>query len=316
MRYFLAFAWAAAAVLALTPLLSKLAVRFDYLDKPTERKRHASPVPLVGGAAMFLAFVTGLAVFLGFKDAKHAGILAGCALVLGIGLVDDWFKTKKKEFSVFPRLAMQIAAAVIVFAVGVRFTGFNNPFTHQYVTLPYWLQFVLTVTWIFGVTTVLNWIDGLDGLAGGIAAISGATLFVAAVIKNQPESAVMAALLVGAALGFLRSNIFPAKVFMGDSGATFLGFVLSVIALYGAFKQATVISTFVPVLALGVPIFDNIFVIFRRFRNRQPVYKADTAQIQFRLLKWGLRPPQAVLVLVLVSACLSLTSIIILLLNV
>jgi len=198
----------------------------------------------------------------------------------------------------------------------VRFTGFNNPFSGQYVELPVWLQFILTVTWIFGVTTVLNWVDGLDGLAGGIAAISGATLFVAAVVKNQPESAVMAALLVGAALGFLRSNIFPAKVFMGDSGATFLGFILSVIALYGAFKQATVISTFVPVLALGVPIFDNIFVIVRRFRNKQPVYKADTAQIQFRLLKWGLRPPQAVLVLVLVSACLSLTSIILLLLNV
>ncbi|MCL2462067.1 MAG: undecaprenyl/decaprenyl-phosphate alpha-N-acetylglucosaminyl 1-phosphate transferase, partial [Defluviitaleaceae bacterium] len=313
MWYFLAFAWALAVVLALIPLLSRLAVKLDYLDKPTERKKHTSPVPLVGGAAMFCAFVTGLVIFLGVKDIRHLGILIAGALVLAIGLADDWFKTKNKEFPIFPRFLVQIAAAVIVFLVGVRFGGVNNPFTHQYIEFPFWLQFILTVTWIFGVTTVINWIDGLDGLAGGIAAISGATLFVAAVIKGQPESAYIAALLVGASLGFLRSNIFPAKVFMGDSGANFLGFMLAVISLYGAFKQATVISVFVPVLALGVPIFDSIFVIIKRFWNRQPVYKADRTQIQFRLQRWGLRPPQAMLVLVLASACLGLTSIILLL---
>jgi UDP-N-acetylmuramyl pentapeptide phosphotransferase/UDP-N-acetylglucosamine-1-phosphate transferase len=141
-------------------------------------------------------------------------------------------------------------------------------------------------------------------------------LFVVALAKGQSSSAMMAIILVGVTIAYLRYNKPPAKIFMGDAGATFLGFMLSVIALDGAFKQATMLSLFIPILALGVPIFDNIFVVVKRFLQGKPVYKADASQVHYRLLRTGLNPKQVVAFLCLISACLSLSSIILLLLNV
>jgi UDP-N-acetylmuramyl pentapeptide phosphotransferase/UDP-N-acetylglucosamine-1-phosphate transferase len=204
---------------------------------------------------------------------------------------------------------------MVAYASGIRFTGFMNPFTDSYVLLPPWLQFVLTITWIFGVTTVINWSDGIDCLAGGLSALSGFTFFVAALLLGQSDSALMAALVVGAAFGFLKYNYFPAKIYMGDSGANFLGFVLAVISLHGAFKQATVISMFVPVLALGVPIFDNLVVVLRRFLNKRPLSGADASQIHHRLLRSGMKPKQVVKLLMLVSVGLNLASIVLLLIG-
>ncbi|WP_201292367.1 MraY family glycosyltransferase, partial [Enterococcus gallinarum] len=136
-----------------------------------------------------------------------------------------------------------------VYSYGIQFEGFNNPFTGHYINLPEWLQLILTIFWIFGVTTVINFSDGIDGLAGGLSAISGGTLFVVAMTMGQSESALLAVILVGAALGYLRYNKPPARVFMGDAGATFLGFILGIIALDGAFKGATLASLFIPIFA-------------------------------------------------------------------
>ena len=165
-------------------------------------------------------------------------------------------------------------------------------------------------------TTVINFSDGLDGLAGSLSTISAITLFIVALTKNQSEPALMAIILVGVALGYLRYNKPPARIYMGDAGAGFMGFMLGIIALDGAFKQATVLSLFVPILALGVPIFDNLFVVIKRFIEGKPVYKADRSQAHYRLLSAGLNPKQVVWFLCLVNLCLSLTSIIIVLLNV
>jgi UDP-N-acetylmuramyl pentapeptide phosphotransferase/UDP-N-acetylglucosamine-1-phosphate transferase len=137
------------------------------------------------------------------------------------------------------------------------------------------IQFVLTITWIFGVTTVINWSDGMDGLAGGLSLISAITFFIAALILNQTESALVSIILVGTILGFLYYNKFPAKVFMGDAGANFLGFALGAIAVNGAFKSVTAIGIIIPMLALGVPIFDTIFNVVRRVAAGQPFYVAD-----------------------------------------
>ena len=314
MIYLVPFATTIAVVLLTVPWLMKLAIQHDFMDKPTKRKKHKNAVPLVGGMGMFIGFALAFSIFVGFSDIKYVAILLGAVLILGVGIIDDYYKTRGIEFAVLPRVLVQLTAASIVFFVGIRFTGFMNPVTDVFVMFPMWLQFFLTVAWIFGVTTVINFSDGLDGLAGGLCSISSITLFIVAIYMGQTSSAIMCAILLGACLGFLKYNIFPAKIFMGDSGANFLGYLLAVISLYGTFKQATIISIFIPVLALGVPIFDNIFVVIKRFIERKPIYKADASQIHYRLLKTGLNPAQVVMFLCLISVCLNLTSIIILLL--
>lgn len=314
LKYFLAFLTSFLIVIAITPLLIKFAIKLEFVDKPTQRKKHKAPVPLIGGVGMFLGFMIGYIVFVSQAGHRNMAIMLGASVILIIGIVDDWYKTKGKEFPVLPRLLLQVLAAIIVYKVGIRFVGFMNPFSNQYVLLPRWFQFMLTITWIFGVTTVINFSDGMDGLAGGLCTISGTTLFIVALFMKQNVSAMMSILLVGACLGFLKYNRFPAKTFMGDSGANFLGFILAVISLDGAFKHATLISIFVPVLALGLPIFDNIFVVIKRFVLGKPVYKADGTQMHHRLLNTGLSPKQVVMMLYLISVCLNLTSIIIMLL--
>ena len=193
--------------------------------------------------------------------------------------------------------------------------GFTNPLTGIYISLPEWVQFVLTITWIFGVTTVINWSDGMDGLAGGISLISSMTFFVAAIVLKQGESAVLSIILGGAILGFLKYNKYPAKVFMGDSGANVIGFLLSIKAIEGALKQATIMSLFIPILALAVPIFDNLFVIFKRFTEGKPVYQADRSQMHYRLEEKGLTVQQSVNYIMIISLGFSIISIILLLLK-
>jgi len=331
MRYAIAFLMAFAFVLMLMPIFSKLAEKLDFTDKPTERKNHKSPVPLSGGLVMFVAFAVGFIIFVAglgsvvipalaipMEDtASLWAILPGGTMILGVGLLDDYFKTKGKEFPVWPRMAVQIGAAVLAFAAGIRFTGFMNPITDQYVYFHIGLQFFLTVLWFVGLVTVFNFMDGLDGLSGLLAMLSGCTLFIVALAMNQPDSAFMAVLFVGVVTGFLRHNLPPAKVYMGDSGAYLLGFLLAAISLHGAFKQATMISVFIPILAMGVPIFESVRVFVRRLMARQSVTLADsqseTTYFHHRLVRAGMKPPYALALIVLVSACLNLTAIILML---
>jgi UDP-N-acetylmuramyl pentapeptide phosphotransferase/UDP-N-acetylglucosamine-1-phosphate transferase len=237
-------------------------------------------------------------------------------LILAIGLVDDFYKTRKKEFPVFPRLIVHIGVASLVFWAGIRFYGISLPGADiaNPPAFPIIIQYILTVLWIFGVTTVINWTDGLDGLAGGFSGITAVTLFFFALMMRETTSAFMSVALIGCIIAFLRFNWFPAKIYMGDAGANLLGYMLAVISLHGAFKQATIISLVIPVLALGVPIFDSIFVVIKRFIQRKPIYKPDHSHLHQRLAKKGLNPVQTVLFLYLLCVCVNLTSIIIMLL--
>ncbi|SFL34425.1 UDP-N-acetylmuramyl pentapeptide phosphotransferase/UDP-N-acetylglucosamine-1-phosphate transferase [Paenibacillus sp. 1_12] len=306
-------------VLLLIPPFGKLAFRLDFVDKPrqdVERKIHREPIPLTASYVIFIGFfITYLLVTRDFS-LQTGAIFAGGGLLLIIGTMDDWYKTKGKDFPALPKLIVQVSAAVLVYAAGISFDGFYNPFSGEYVLLPVVLQFILTILWIFGVTTVINFSDGMDGLAGGLSAISAITLFVVAIAKGQSNPAIMAIILVGVTIAYLRYNKPPAKIFMGDAGATFLGFILAVIALDGAFKQATVLSLFIPILALGVPIFDNIFVVVKRFLQGKSIYQADASQAHYRLLRAGLNHKQVVLFLCLISTCLCLSSIILLLVQI
>lgn len=318
-RYFIAFCSALLIVYFLIPVLRRFAIRIDFVDKPDrdkERKIHKEPVPLSAGIALFIGFFFTFFLVNGSMDKQGLAIFIGSILILAIGIVDDWYKTHGKEFPAWPKFLVQISAAFIVYKSGIVFSGFHNPLGGSDIILPVWLQLILSLTWIFGVTTVINFMDGMDGLAGSISTISAVTLFVVAISKGQTESALMAIILVGVGLGYLRYNKPPAKIYMGDAGATFLGFILGIIALDGAFKQATVLSLFIPILALGVPIFDNLFVVFKRFKEGKPIYKADASQVHYRLLSAGLSTKQVLVFLCLVSVCFSLTSIVLLLLTV
>lgn len=315
LKYLLGIITAFLIVFLIIPSLMRIADKFQFTDKPTERKKHKKPIPLIGGVAMFIGFFIGYFVLVRESKQQSLTIFIAAFLILVIGLVDDYFKTRGKEFSPLPRAIVQIIAAIMVYKSGIVFNGITNPLSGLYIELPTILKFILTITWIFGVTTVINWSDGMDGLAGGISAISATTLFVVALAKGQSDSAMMSIILCGAILAFLIYNRHPAEVFMGDSGANFLGFVLSIIALDGAFKQATVMSLLIPFLALGVPIFDNIFVIIKRFAEGKPVYQADRSQIHYRLQQRGMNTNQVVSYICLISTCLSLLSLIILLLR-
>lgn len=315
--YFLSFAAALVLMLVFTPLLRKLAYKIDYTEKPKsdERKIHKTAKPYLAGVGMFVTFWVLYAAFVRDFSTGTLLIFAASLLIFGIGMLDDWYKISGRDLKALPKFIVQIIACSLVFFAGVRFFGIANPFNHTYFAFPVWLQFTLTILWMFGVTTVINFMDGMDGLAGGLTCISACTLTIVALVKGDVTSSIMGALLVGICLGYLRYNKFPAKILMGDAGATFLGFLLGLISLEGAFKQATVISIFVPILALGLPIFDNLFVCLKRIHERKPVYVGDTNQIHFRLLSSGLNQKQVVSYLYLVSLCLNLAAIIVFILK-
>lgn len=319
MLYFFAFILALVFMLITTPILRNIAFKIDYTEKPKldqERKVHKEPKPYLAAVGIYSCFWLMYFSFIRDFSTKSILLFISSFLIFAIGMVDDWYKIKGNDLQALPKMLIQISACILVFVSGISIQGFTNPFNGSYINLPEWVQLAITILWIFGVTTVINFTDGLDGLAGGISCISACTLFVVALAKGQYTSALMSITLVGICLGYLYFNKFPAKILMGDAGATFLGFMLAIISIDGAFKQATVISIFIPVLALGLPIFDNIFVVLNRLRNKKPIYVGDASQVHYRLLAKGLSQKQAVYVLYLVSVCLNLSAIILLLLKV
>lgn len=297
----------------LMPFFIKLAIRLDFVDRPDERKIHEKPIPHIGGWVIFIVFF--LVIMMTYREfnASLFKLFMASALILAIGIYDDWHKTKGMELSFKPKLLIQLLAASIVFWSGTAFTGFSNPFNDTIIVLPWFLQYVLTVLWIFGITTVINFTDGIDGLAAGVSSIASVTLFIVALLMGHTLPALMAVVLVGALIGYLQYNKHPAQIFMGDAGATFVGFMIAVISLQGVYKQATLLSIFIPVLALGVPIFDNIYVVIKRYLNGHPVYQADRTQLHFRLLDKGLNVKQVNHFICLVTLCLCLVAINILL---
>lgn len=297
------------------PILRKIFLKIGFTDKPTDRKKHNDPKPLCGGIGIYVGFFITYSIFLHDKEEQFNWIFIASTLILGIGLVDDYYKSKGKEFPIYPRLIVQLTAAFIVYKSGIVFEGFTSPFNGTYIVIPTIIQFILTMTWIFGVTTVINWSDGMDGLAGGLSFISAITFAASAIILSQPASLVLSLITAGVILAFLFYNKYPAKVFMGDSGANFLGFILSIIALDGAFKGATILSLMIPILALAVPIFDNIFVIFKRFSEGKPIYQADRSQIHYRLQEKGLNTNQIVRYISIISLTCSIISLLMLLIK-
>lgn len=320
MIYLFSFIMALGIMLILMPKLTKLAYKFNYTEKPNldnERKIHKEEKAYLAAIGIFFSFWFCYFIFTKDMSQKTIIVLISSFLIWTIGMIDDWYKIKGRDLKALPKMAVQLLACSIVASfTNIKFLGITNPFDSSYIVFPSWVQFCLSILWLFGVTTVINFSDGLDGLAGGLSCISASTLFVVSLSKGNITAAIMSITLVGICLGYLRYNKYPAKILMGDAGATFLGFMLAIISLEGAFKQATVFSIFIPILALGLPIFDNIFVVFKRIKEGRHIYIGDASQIHYRLIAKGLTQKQTVYFLYLIGICLNLSAIIILLLGV
>jgi UDP-GlcNAc:undecaprenyl-phosphate GlcNAc-1-phosphate transferase len=254
----------------------------------------------LGGLAIYIAFIITIILKKGSLEPSELGIILGSTIIVIGGVIDDI-----KDLKPLVKLSIQIVAAICLIASGVSITILTNPFggTNGLIYIS-WLYIPFTVIWVVGITNALNLIDGLDGLAAGVALISTITIFIIAIIHNRSEAAILTSVLGGAIIGFLPYNFNPATIFMGDTGAQLLGFLLAAISMEGTIKSATAFAISVPILAIGLPIYDTIFAMIRRKVNGKPISQADRGHLHHRLLDLGLSQRQAVIIMYLFSAIL------------
>ena len=293
------------AVLA-TPAVAGLARRLGIVDRPSARGvSDRAGIPLLGGLAVAAGFGAGLAVgaatLTDFVSTRRlSGVLVGALLVLGLGIWDD-----RRGLGAGAKFTVQTLAAVAAVAAGLRIGHVTEPTTRTFFELPFWLGSVASVLWIVGVTNAINLIDGLDGLATGVGAIICATLTAIAWQGGHVVGVCLGMGLLGGLLGFLPWNFPPARIFLGDTGALFVGFTLSVLALEG-YRQLSLIPFVVPVLALAVPILDTALSIVRRMRLGAPIFSADRQHMHHRLLETRGSTRAAVLQFYFLTACFGL----------
>lgn len=311
MLYVIPFMTAFGVVYFIIPGLRAIALRYDFVDRPNHRKIHAEAIPLLGGVALFTGILSTMLAFQGWTPLTQT-ISLGCTILLVTGLVDDWAKTRGKDFPVWPRLIIYLVASTIPVWFGIDIIGVSALGSGM-VYFPDWLVWVATTLWVFGIMNMINFIDGVDGLASGITLISALTLFIAAYVTGQVPSALLALILVGVCTAFLVYNFYPAKIFMGDAGAIVLGYTVAVVSIEGALKSATLVSIGVSVLALGVPFLDTAIVMTRRLLENKGLHKADKLHTHHSLMKWGLTQTQTVSFLYLVGSIFSLLAVIVLL---
>lgn len=280
-----------------TPLVRILAHKVGAVDIPNHRKVHNKPMPRMGGVAIYLGFVAAILLLVDLST-RVMGLLLGGTIILLLGIVDDI-----KDISPKTKLLGQTAASLVVILFGIKIEFITNPFDSLIFLGS--LSIPITLFWLVGVTNAVNLIDGLDGLASGISAIALFTFSYIAYVNGQFTVSLLTFLLAGCILGFLRYNFYPATIFLGDSGSMFLGFNIAALAVFGFLKGVTLIALVIPLIILGVPIFDTLFAIVRRRRDRRPIFQADKKHIHHRLLNRGLSHWQAVLVIYLLSLCFS-----------
>ena len=302
MVYFTLFLCFVVAVL-ITPVVKWLAFRVGATDKPNQRKVHQKIMPRLGGLAIFISFIVG---YLVLKPASPyaTAIVIGAAIIVLTGVLDDIYELPPKW-----KLLGQIMAAVVVVYGGIRFDFINLPFGgHLEFGL---LSIPITMLWIIGITNAINLIDGLDGLAAGVSSIALVTIAGMAATMGNTYAFVfaMSLLLLGSTLGFLLYNFHPAKIFMGDTGALFLGYMISVLSLLG-FKNVTVFSLIIPILILGVPISDTVFAIVRRIVNKQPLSAPDKSHLHHCLLRLGYSHRQTVLIIYGMAAMFGISAVV------
>lgn len=299
------------ASIVLTPLVKRLAFRVGAVDRPNYRKVHARIMPRLGGLAIFGSFLIGYFILRPVDPISNAvepafipittAIIIGAFIIIITGLFDDMLEITAKA----KMLGQLLAAVIVVVGGGLEISFINLPFGGEidfgYFSIP------LTIIWIIGITNAINLIDGLDGLAAGVSSVALITLSIMAFIMGDVFVMSTAAILAASSIGFLYYNFHPAKIFMGDTGALFLGFMISVLALMG-FKNVTMVALIIPIIMLGVPISDTFFAIVRRVREKQPISAADKSHLHHCLLNIGFSHRQTVLIIYGIAALFGLAA--------
>lgn len=290
-----------------TPLVKALAYKVGAIDVPKDgRRMHKTPIPRLGGLAIFLAFLLSTLLFAEI-DRQMQGILMGAVIIVILGVLDDIMTLRA-----LPKFFIQILAASIAVYHGcvIQFVSNFNLFSDTlYINLG-WLSVPVTIIWIVAITNAVNFIDGLDGLAVGVSAISAGSLLVIALMVAEGNIAIVIAALLGACIGFIPYNFNPAKIFMGDTGSTFLGYILATLSIQGLFKMYAIISFAVPFLILGVPIFDICFAFLRRIAKGQNPMIADRGHVHHRLIDMGFSQKQSVAITYMITAILGLAAVV------
>lgn len=293
------------------PLVRRLAVKLGAIDMPgikgtdSERHLHTNPTPRMGGLAIFLGFCVAFAMFIQLNQ-RLTAMLIGALIIVIVGMVDDC-----KGLSAGVKFIFQIIAAAIAVSGGslIRYFGipsFLGGGGHLNLGI---LSVPVSIFWIVLITNAVNLIDGLDGLAAGVSAISSVCLVVVALGYSDMTVAVICAALAGGCIGFLPFNVSPARIFMGDTGSTFIGFILAVASIQGLFKMYALISFAVPFCMLGLPIFDVCFAVISRVSHGESPMKADRKHVHYRLMDMGLTKQQTVAVLYIISGILGLSAV-------
>lgn len=303
-----AFIVSFAFTFATTPLVRRFAFKIGAIDIPKDNRRmHKKPTPRIGGLAIIFGFTVATLCF-AQPSRQLYGTLAGAAIIAVMGVIDDC-----KNLPAKLKFVIQIIAAlVVVFAGDIKIDVFTNPnflSDNPYWVLPEWLSVTLTVIWIVFITNAVNFIDGLDGLAAGVSAIMSISLVFISIRVGEYSIAILGIALMGSCFGFLPFNFNPAKIFMGDTGSTFLGFMLATLSIQGVFKSYAVISFAVPLLILGLPVFDALFAMIRRILRGQSPMTADRGHLHHRLVDMGFSQKQTVFILYAISGVLGITAV-------
>lgn len=306
----LALAVAFLVSFAATPMVISLAHKVNAIDVPKDERRvHKKPTPLMGGLAIFYGFIVSVLCF-AVLDREVAGILIGSVIIVVVGIIDDI-----TDMRAIVKLLCQIIAAAVVVYSGVRIQHFANPFSMwfgpPYLVLNYWISVAVTIFWIVGICNAVNLLDGLDGLAVGVSSIASVCMLALTLISQNANIAIITAAVAGAGFGFLPYNFNPAKIFMGDTGALFLGFILACISVQGFLKLSAIISFAIPIIVLGLPIFDTLFAITRRVMTGRSPMSPDRGHLHHRLLDMGFSQKQTVAILYTLTTVLCLTAVVV-----
>ncbi len=303
MKLFLVFISALVGTYILTQIAIRISFKFHVLDMPEKRKIHSQPVPLLGGLALSLPFLLILLVIKNEFDLAILSVLLGGLIILIVGFLDDLNKLSARL-----RLFIQILVVVMLILNSATLTIFPKT------TLGIILRCLITTLWIVGITNAMNFLDGMDGLCAGLGCIASFCFAAIAFFTNQNQIFYVSIILFGCCLGFLPHNFKPAKVFLGDSGSTFIGFILAGIAVVGVWAQDRIVGISIPILILGVPIFDMVFTTVMRVKEgkvkniKQWLEYAGKDHFHHRLVDLGLRPKAAVIFIYLVSICLGISA--------
>lgn len=306
--YILAFVLAFIISFCTTPLAKKIAFKVGAIAKPRKRDMHSKPIPRMGGIAIVTGFLVTLFItvrYITVLDWKQIiGITVGAIIIFLLGFFDDIYELNAKI-----KFLIQIIAATLVALCGVTIQFISIPFLPDTPLLLNMLAIPITVVWIVGITNAVNFIDGLDGLAAGVSSIASLSLMVLSIHSGYPIAVLLTAILAGSCLGFLPYNFNPASIFMGDTGSTFLGFILGVTSILGLLKGYTLITILVAVLILGLPVFDTAFAILRRLLAGKPITSPDRGHLHHRLVDRGYSHKRAVITLYGISGVFGLSAI-------